>query len=200
MLIDIAILPPQDTRKKIGAKMKKGVGDLPNLFVVDNDKLIPHLSLWHLRTSKEKINKIAREVEKIAKGQKSVKINSSTFHALEQYKGFLEFAVKNTKELALLQQKVFQKTYLYKTGTMPKFASFVGHPYTGEKLKEVKKYGRPLGFTPHFTMGWLKNEKDVAPTVKKMQGIKLSFLAKELYICEVDKWWQVKRIIKKIEF
>jgi hypothetical protein len=33
-----------------------------------------------------------------------------------------------------------------------------------------------------------------------MRKIKFSFWAKEIYICEVDGWWQVKRIIKKIPF
>lgn len=83
---------------------------------------------------------------------------------------------------------------------MPKFASFLGIIYSREKLQEIKKYGRALGFAPHFTMGWLKNEKNIAEVVEKMRGMKFSFLAKEVYICEIDKWWQVKKIIKKVDF
>ncbi len=199
MLIDIVILPPENLRRKIGAKMKKEMGSLPNYFIVDNIKLIPHLSLWHIETSKERINDIAQELKQITKKQGPVKINSLKFHALDKFKGCVDFSVKNNNDLNSLREKVFKKVYPYKTGMMPKFASFLG-PYTRKQLKEVKKYGRTLGFAPHFTMGWLKKEKDTASVVKKMQKVKFSFLAKEIYICEVDSWWQVKKIIKKIDF
>ena len=83
---------------------------------------------------------------------------------------------------------------------MPSFASFLKIKYSKEKLKEIKKYGRGVGFNPHFTMGWLKDKKDISKVAKRMQKVKFGFLTKEIYICEVDEWWQVKRIIKKIDF
>lgn len=58
MLIDIVMLPPQNIRKRIGTKMKKEMGNIPNFFVVDNRKLIPHLSLWHMKIAKKELNNI----------------------------------------------------------------------------------------------------------------------------------------------
>lgn len=200
MIIDIVILPPKNLRKKIGVKIKKVVDSVPNFFIVDNTKLVPHLSLWHMKTSQDKINRIARELKQSIKGQKPIKIISSKFHAIEKYKGCLEFPMKENKDLVKLQQKVFQKIYPYKTGLMPQFASFLKIKYSKEKLKEIKKYGKSLGFHPHFTMGWLKNKKDIVGVVKKMKVMKFNFQAKEIYICEIDKWWQVRRIVKKIGF
>jgi len=200
MLIDIVILPQKNLRKKIGIKIKKEIGHLPNFFVVDSAKLIPHLSLWHMKTSQKGVSKVAQELKQVVKGQKPIKIISSEFHALEKYKGCLEFPVKEKKDLTKLQQKVFQKIHAYKTGLMPRFASFLKIKYSEEKLREIKKYGRSLGFHPHFTMGWLKNEKDITGVVKRMREVKFKFQAKEIYICEINKWWQVKRIIKKITF
>lgn len=200
MLIDIVILPPENIRKKIGKKIKKEIGNFSNFFVVDNIKLFPHLSLWHMRISKIEVNNIAKKLKQIAKGQKQIKISSSGFHTLDKYKGCIEFGVKRNKSLIQLQHKIFQNIYSYKLGIMPQFASFLGIIYPKEKLQEIKKYGRSLGFTPHFTMGWLKNEENLAEVIRKMREIKFSFLAKEIYICEIDKWWQVKKIIKKINF
>lgn len=200
MLIDIVILPPQKIRKMIGKKIKKEIGGFPNFFVVDNIKLFPHLSLWHMKISRRGINNIAKKLKQIAKWQKQIKISSLGFHALEKYKGCLEFTVKENKDLIQLQHKVFQNIYSYKSGVMPQFASFLGITYSREKLREIKKYGRALGFEPHLTMGWLKNEKDVEEVVKKMREMKFSFSAKEIYICEINKWWQVKKIIRKISF
>lgn len=200
MLIDIVILPPKDIRRKIGTKIKKEIENLPNFFVVDNIKLIPHLSLWHMKTSENKINKIARELEEIIKEQKFIKVTSSKFDTSEKYKGYLGFSIKKNKDLITLREKVVQKIYLYKTGIMPGFATFLGIKDSKEKLREIKIYGRALGFDPHFTMGWLKDKKDVLKVIKRMKKVEFNFLAKEIYICEVDKWWQVKRIIKKIDF
>ncbi|MES3031764.1 MAG: hypothetical protein V4699_00775 [Patescibacteria group bacterium] len=200
MLIDIVILPPKSLRKKIGIKMKKEIGHLSNFFVVDNNKLIPHLSLWHINTSQKGVNEIARELKQIAEGQKPIKIIPLEFKATEKYTGCLEFPVKINKDLTTFREKVFQRIYPYKTGTMPQFGSFLGIKYSKEKLREIKKYGRAIGFHPHFTMGWFKNEKNIEDIVKKMKGVKFSFTSKEVYICEVNNWWQVKRIIKKIDF
>jgi hypothetical protein len=200
MLIDIVILPPQDIRKEIGTKIKKEMSHLPNYFVVDNNKLIPHLSLWHMKTSKENIEKIAQELKKVVKNKKSIKITSSKFHDLEKFKGCLEFTIKENKNLVVFRQKVFEKIYFYKTGIMPQFASFLKIKYSKNKLEEIRKYGRGLGFGPHFTIGWLKNESDISKVVKRMNKVKFSFTVNEIYICEIDKWWQVKKIIKKINF
>ncbi len=200
MLLDIVILPPKEIRNRIGVQMKKEVSNSPNYFIVDNNKLIPHLSLWHLKTSEKRLPKIIEELKQIVRKQKPIKINSSGFRDLKKFKGCVEFGVKNNKPMELLQDKVFKKIYRHKTGVMPLFAPFLKLQPTKQKLQEKEKYGKGLGFHPHFTMGWLKNEKDILGVVKSMQKLKFSFLAKEIYICEVDKWWQVKRIIKKIDF
>ena len=130
MLIDIVILPHKKVRKKIGAKMKKEINNLSNYFVVDNIKIVPHLSLWHMKISQNRISKIAKELKEVTKGQKQITITSSEFHAIKKYKGCLEFTIKKNKDLAKLQQKIFQKIYNYKTGIMPQFASFLGIKYS----------------------------------------------------------------------
>lgn len=200
MLIDIVILPPEKIRNILGSRMKKEVSDSSNFFVVDNKNLIPHLSLWHLKTSEKKLSKIAKELQQVVDKQKPIKVITSRFRVIKKYKGCVEFPVKNNRSLEILQKKVFEKIYHYKTGIMPPFASFLKLDKTDKKLSEIKKYGRSLGFHPHFTMGWLKNEEDILRVVKNMQKVKVSFLTKEIYICEVDRLWQVKRIIRKINF
>lgn len=200
MLIDIVILPPEKIRNMVGVRVRKAFGNSPNFFVVDNKNLIPHLSLWHLRTSEKKLPKIAEELQQVVGKQKPIKIISSKFRGIPKYKGCLEFPVKNNNSMRSLQKKVFENVHKYKTGIMPSFAPFLKLKVSKQKSKEVKKYGRGLGFHPHFTMGWLKNEEGISGVVKNMQKVKFNFFAKEIYICEVDSWWQVKRIIKKIDF
>jgi len=138
MLIDIVILPPKNIRRKIGAKMKKEIVDMPNFFVVDGVKLIPHISLWHMKTSKKKVDKIAQELKKIISEQKSIKIISSKFNTSKKHKGYLGFSIKKNKDLVSLREKVVQKIYSYKTGIMPGFVLFLGIKDSKEKLREIK--------------------------------------------------------------
>lgn len=198
MLLDIVILPPVKLRRKIGRKIKKEVGAYPHIFVVDNVKLMPHLSLWHIRTSKNKINELTKELKEIVKNQKPIKISSAGFTILKKPKGCSQFEISNSKALSSLQQKVFKKTYPFKTGMMPQIE--IWGLWTGEQLKQARKYSRPLWFGPHFTAGILKNTGDALKVVKAMKKVKFNFVAKEIYICEINKWWQVIRIIKRINF
>jgi len=198
MLLDIVILPPVKLRRQIGNRIRRLTDYYPRVFVVDNRKLIPHLSLWHLKTSKSRINILTKALEKIVKNQKAIKIEVVRLVAHKKLKGELEFRVNKNRTLSSLQRKVFKNIYPFRTGPMPSFRPF--GVWRGKELKQARKYGRPLGFNPHFTMGLLKNMKDALAVAVEMKNIKFNFLAKEIYICEVNRWWQATKIIKKINF
>ena len=198
MLIDIVILPPAKLRRKMGGKMKKETVGYPTVFVVDDKKMIPHLSLWHLKTSKNRIDGLAVELRNVVQGQRPIKISSAGFVASKKENGIVNFLVKNNKFLALLRKKVFEKTHPFKTGMMPQLEVF--GLWKGKTLMEGKKYGRPLALNPHFTMGFLKKTEDALKIEEAMKKEKFSFVAKEIYICEVNHWWQVIRVLKKIDF
>ena len=68
MLVDIVILPPPEIRRKIGRTIKRSVGKSPAFFVVENQRLIPHLSLWHLRISANEIGNLIEELKRAVKG------------------------------------------------------------------------------------------------------------------------------------
>lgn len=200
MLLDVVVLPPVELRRTIGRKIKEGVGCYPRLFVVDNTKLIPHLSLWHVRTSQNRIDKLAKELELAVKNQRPIGIRSTNFVAVKSPEGCVEFGVKNNRALASLQQKVFKKTYPFRTGMMPQFGASFGIKWSSKELKEAKKYSRPLWFGPHFTAGILKSKEDALRSVKAMKKVKFKFLAKEIYICRVNRLWQADKILRKINF
>ncbi|MFH1193053.1 MAG: hypothetical protein V1656_01925 [Candidatus Jorgensenbacteria bacterium] len=199
MLLDVVVLPPPELREKVGRKIKKAAAGYPAGFVVDNKKFIPHLSLWHLKTDKSKIDGLAKKLEGVVKHQKPLSIHSAAFNVEPMVQGVIvEFPIRKNAALSVLREKVFSRAYHFKTGIVPPFKPF-GIP-KGKALVETKKYGRPLGFYPHFTMGWLESMKDSRAVQRKMKKTKFSFTAKEIYICEINRWWQVTRIVKKIDF
>ncbi len=198
MLLDVVILPPAGLREKIGRRMRKETAGCPAEFVVDNVKLIPHLSLWHLNTAGGRINKIAEELEKIAEDLRPFTVNVADFHASQVKRGMtVGFSVARTRSLVSLQRKVFERIHPLRTGTMP-LLTF--KTWTAKDLREFGKYGRPTGFSPHFSMGYLKNPRDALEVRERTKGVGFSFIAKEMYLCRVNKRWQVDKIIKKIDF
>ena len=198
MLLDIVILPPTGLRKRIGKKIRRATKNLPRIFVVDDTKFTPHLSLWHIKTSKNRIGTITEELKKITKTQRPIKIKTKKFIASKKDKGGIGFKINSRKSLTSLRNRVFKRTYPFKTGMMPPFQAY--GIWTGKTLKEAKRYGRPLNFSPHFTMGLLKRADDASKVEKDMKNTKFNFLAKDIYICEVNKFWQVTKIIKRIRF
>ena len=71
MLIDIVVLPPEKLRRRIGERTKKSARGISAGFIVDNKKFIPHLSLWHINTSRERLKKIEVELAKLVKKSKT---------------------------------------------------------------------------------------------------------------------------------
>lgn len=198
MLVDIVILPPAGLRQRIGKRIKKEITGHPATFVVDNEKLIPHLSLWHLRMSAKRIPGMAERLKGVVKQQKPVRIVSTRFTALTKEEGIVEFSVKNNRNLSLLQQRVFREVHSLKTGMMPQFKIF--GLWRGKTLRDAQRFGRPLSFAPHFTMGLLRDKGDASRVAAAMKKARFHFVAGEIFICEVNRWWQVTRIIKRLAF
>ena len=181
MLLDIVILPSAGLRQKLAKRIKREMIGYPIVFVVDNLKLIPHLSLWHIKTSENRINEMTQELRKIVKNQKPIKISSPGCIASRKEIGIVEFMVIDNKSLISLQQRVFKRIYPFKAGMMP-FGLWIK-----KESEQAKKYGRPLDFKPHFTMGLLKNGRDALRVVKAMEKEKFNFFAKEIYLCKINR-------------
>ena len=124
MLLDIVILPPTGLRKRIGKKIRRATKNLPRIFVVDDTKFTPHLSLWHIKTSKNRIGTITEELKKITKTQRPIKIKTKKFIASKKDKGGIGFKINSRKSLTSLRNRVFKRTYPFKTGMMPPFQAY----------------------------------------------------------------------------
>ena len=196
MLLDIVLLPPYSLRERIGRSVRRAASDSASVFLVDNAKLVPHVSLWHLRTSKSVIPRLVIELRRALGKQNPVTVYSMHPTVSKKYPDTFEFEIKKNNPLVSLQGKVFTTVYRYKTGPMPPFYK----PWAGVARKQAEKYGKPLGFRPHITLGLLRNLSDVPWVVQGLAKTKFSFRAREIYVCEVNRWWQVVRVIEKVRF
>ncbi|MDP4000898.1 MAG: L-threonylcarbamoyladenylate synthase [bacterium] len=195
MLLDIVILPPKNIRDKIGKLTKKYGFKYPNVFIVDNKKIIPYLSLFHINTSRSELQKIILVIKKIVKNHHAEKIHSIQFK-VNKKNGIFEYVLSNNAGLRSLQKEVFLSIHPFKTGLMPAPRPYRDVFLTSKKQKqEHKKYGRPMGFGPHFTLGMLKNPKNGKKIAQNMK-FDFEFLGNTVAITEVNKWWQVTKVLK----
>lgn len=194
MLLDIVILPPQELRQKIGRKMKDAMKGVSSVFFVDNKRLIPHLSLFHISTSPPRIKKLEKIVSNIVNKYRPLQISSTKFMAKGKNGGF---ELSNTTRLKKLNREMVAACYELRTGSMPWTSE--NNP-TALQRRNRKKYGTQhnigKAFRPHFTMFKLKDERHTNQIVAKMDKIKFSFIGDTIAICEVDFWHQVTRVLK----
>ena len=103
MFLDIVILPPAD----IGRAVEKLTAKLARSFLlrmrVDNRKLYPHISLYHLVVPRGRVKTAVAEVSRLVAGQKRIPI---TLQKVRGGKVFLGVSVKNTQALFRLHQKI----------------------------------------------------------------------------------------------
>ena len=200
MLLDIVILPPSGLRKKLGKKIKSAVNPFPHIFVVDNKKFIPHISLFHIHTSKKKIREMSKIIKKILVNHRAIKMSSIGFDVgLEPGQSWFGVSLNNSKELRQLHKEVVYSCRDLRTGKMPT---------TSKKITKLElEYRENFGsrhilklFYPHITLAMLKNIADTKTIEKQWKGLKINLTPKEVAITKVNYWHQVTKIIKKFKF
>ncbi|MCR4328227.1 MAG: hypothetical protein NUV53_01785 [Patescibacteria group bacterium] len=196
MLLDIAILLPKNLRRKLGLETRKAAGKSPRFFIVDNIARIPHLSLWHVKTSKKNISGLVESLKSAVSGIKPIRIACGGLETSEKrVGGIVSIGVKKSNAFSSLQDIVMHATYPFKTGMMPQTFGV----WRGKQLKQAKQYGRPAGVPPHITLGWLKDKGEVQRFACAVNIEDMSFISSRIYVCEIDKYWQVRKIINEVK-
>jgi hypothetical protein len=198
MLIDIVILPPKSFRNKfgkIGLALKK---QMPLFYTIDNKKLIPHLSLFHLRTNK--VAKVSEALTFLLPSFRDFKVYPTrfNFHNIEDKYFIGGLGAKVTKDLQLLHESVVHCLYTFKSGP-----AFKPQKYYSPKQEYYRKNfgGNPQMFelyNPHFTLARLKilNSKQIKK-LRVMLKVKFApFQAKEIVVAQTNNNHQVIKILK----
>ncbi len=196
MLLDIVILPPIRLRNRLGRLIRQAVNGYPNILVVDNKKLIPHISLFHLKVSPRDLPKIFKTIDQISKNYYSFKISSRGLRVNGQN---IALRLSGPAILKKLHHEVLLKCYRLRSGTMPWTAK---RKPTALERTYRKKYGSKhilKLFAPHLTLAALKNDPDANLVSQKIKKIKFNFTADTLAIGQVNFWHQVTRILKKFK-
>ncbi len=195
MIIDIVLLPPKGVSKKIG-EFVRGIDKRFKLkMAVDNRKLLPHISLLHIKTSPKRIPGIVKAVGMIS-GEFAGQI--VRFTTPRTGRDYFVMDVAKAKNLQALHRQVVFKVHKYKTGIG--IGNYQGN---GQRVAYVKKYGAGnvlKNFQPHITLGLVRRDKDlpvVAAVLSKQRwgGFKTNRLA----ITQVNHRHQVFKVIKELK-
>lgn len=198
MLIDIVILPPSNVRKTLRGFNKQLRKQLKLKWIVDNKSLIPHISLFHIRVDKEKINEIISGVSKISETTKKFPIEFLQANGHYPY-----FGINTTKSSKLysLHQQVIKELKDLRKGEMP----FIHPPKTLLTKGYAKKYGATgifARYNPHITLGSIRRDVDFPLVLDKVNIKKKlfkAFLADTIAVAKIDKYWQVIKILKEFK-
>ncbi|OGG58854.1 hypothetical protein A2765_00540 [Candidatus Kaiserbacteria bacterium RIFCSPHIGHO2_01_FULL_56_24] len=196
MRIDIVLLPSKKVSDALGGISASLHRKIPMVFCVDNKKLLPHVSLYHLNVRQQQLNSLSNTVSKLAHKRKAipVRITGST-----KGKNWFSLNINKPRALTLLHTDVVKTCKKFHDGPMRWPTPIT----TRQERAYVKKYGAPnvlKNFSPHFTLGWTKREKDlkrIVDELKKMESRELDI--QRIAIAEVDVHCQVFRIIKELK-
>ncbi|MFA4818381.1 MAG: hypothetical protein WC621_00910 [Patescibacteria group bacterium] len=197
MLLDIVILPPYKIRNLVGQAVVKSVGDFKYKYIIDNKKLIPHVSLFHVNINKRKLSNLVAAVKKSINNYQPVKI--STKNILVDGNG-VWILLSNHKSLINLNRKMVRYCYPLRDGMIPWMSKRL--PTKLEKFNREKygtHYNIGKAFRPHFTMVKLKFDADAKIVGQRMKIIRFFFTANTIAICQVNNYCQVTKIIKKFK-
>ncbi len=194
MLLDIVILPPNKIRNLVARAVVKSVGDFKYGYIIDNKKLIPHISFFHININKRKLPVLFNIVKTNVNDYKPVKLFSK--NVLVQGRGVWIF-LSNHESLIDFNHKMVKYCSPLRDGVIPWMSKRL--PNKLEKFNRQKygtHYNIGKAFRPHFTMVKLRLASEARAVGKEMKTVKFSFLADTVAICQVNNYGQVTKVLK----
>lgn len=196
MIIDIVLLPPEAVCEKIGKFVRKLSKRYKLQMAVDNRKLLPHISLLHIKTSAKRVSAIASIIRAIS-GRFSEQALKFTKPKIAR--DYFVMDLGKTKKLMELHREVVFSAHKFKIGF-----SGVGNSKDDKLQREyIQKYGAGnilKNFSPHITLGivkWQKDLLDIASALFKQRWP--AFSSKRLAITQVNNRHQVFRVLKEFK-
>ena len=194
LLLDIVHLPPLNLRVKLGKQVKEAVGNAKVKYLVDNEGLIPHQSLFHIATTGDNLPQIYIRLEKILSDIKPFSISAE---GLVDNDNVIAVKLSEPPELRQLHEEVVGALFDLRVGEMPWTPG--RQPSTLEK-EYREKYGTQhilKNFSPHISLVKLANPVDAEKVLYKIGKIDFDYSVNDFAVAKVNFWHQVTNIIKE---
>ena len=200
MELDVVLLPQKALNRQLGGLVSKIGKNIPLAIAVDGNKLLPHISLLHIEAGLKKIPKILKVLEDLTLNTKGLELQFGKKNmAAGVFKSFFQITIRPNQKLFALHKSIVKNISPLRQGMVlipPKSPTPLQKRY-------LKKYG--VGnvlefFSPHFTLGKIKNANDTKKLLALLSKSKFkSFLATRLALAKVDDNHQVTKVIKEFK-
>ncbi|MCH8069203.1 MAG: 2'-5' RNA ligase family protein [Candidatus Marinimicrobia bacterium] len=119
MLLDIVILPPKKLRDDVGKKISNIAKGRPYTYLVDNKKLIPHLSLFHININKRNLPELSEKIRVVLEHHKPFNIRSVKFGHPSVKNGQVFFLLAKSRALKKLHTDIVNSCHSLRAGEVP---------------------------------------------------------------------------------
>lgn len=198
MLLDIVILPPDNVRKKVAKALKRAIAGVKHEYVIDNRRLIPHLSLLHLRVERRNFFRLAEAVQEVVSKYKPFKIRSTRTLPYPGHDRVSNLLFQKTPAMKKLNQEIVLECNGFRSG--PLFWWYRKHKFGTREKKYIQKYGSywsvEKNFNPHFTLARTLSAEGNRLVIKRFRKFKMSFIADTIALCRINTNGQVTKILK----
>lgn len=195
---NIAIYPPASILKKVLA-VSKQLRSKDSLFVLDNKKYFPHLTLYMVELPLKNIPQVKNELLKLSNSFQSFTIQPL---GCRHYKeGYTNITYRRSRELNKLQRQVIALIRPWSKNFMKEKDSFSTDTISKTELKNLTHYGyREVGttFSPHITFTKLK--KFTPSVFSDIEKINFSFHVKRIGLFYLSKYGTCRKLIRLFNF
>ncbi len=195
MLLDIVILPPPVFRMKFADAARIFSRKIRVKFFVDNRRLLPHISLYHLKARAP--SPVIAQIARIASTTKRLRIAPVGFQikpsGINSYFGLV---IVLDRKLSMLHSRIVRDLSKKRSGD----AFEMKTNYSPEQRRNFKKYGSPnvlRSYQPHITAC-----KFSSPRIFSMPHFDQAFppfTATHIALAATDRNHQVTKVIKKFK-
>lgn len=192
---NIVICPPKEISQK-AILMSKELKKHDGLFVLDNTKFFPHITIYQVQLPVENVLKVRAVLRAIAAQTKSFRSTSLTYR--QSSEGYIDIAYKKSKTVEALQKKVINLLNPLRKGLLqPKDKARLS-TFSKRQQRNLKRYGfRSVGtdFVPHLTFTKLPHSNGSA--LSGLKPKKFSFVANRIGLFYLGEHGTCR---KKIDF
>ncbi|MBI5127648.1 2'-5' RNA ligase family protein [Candidatus Roizmanbacteria bacterium] len=163
--LNIVLLPDSAAQKMAISLSKKLAQRFPTEFVLNQNDVLPHITLYQTDFPKKNLERIKSTIGKISKQIKPFKIRLSSFSSLSN---FLFWNIKKSEKLLALHNRIISELNPLREGYIKKELLNIKNLYPGVQ-EDVNHYGSLLvgkNYLPHLTITFLKKLEDVKEALK----------------------------------
>lgn len=198
--LNIAILPSDDIAIEAIAMSKKIANEVGSEFILDQDRFIPHITIYQAQYPNKNIEMLKKLVQDLSSG-KSFEINLDAVTI--SYETFLFWKCEKTDILRELQAKAIETANPLREGLIPAQLANVTGLSEGDKY-DAKNFGALLigpRYDPHITITRLKRKEDAEKAIGVLgSSKKLSFKPKALILGHLGQHGTVTGVIESFRF